>query len=278
MEIGPYRLDVINDGLFRLDGGAMFGVVPKALWSQLIEPDERNRIPMAANCLLVRGPAGTFLVDTGLGDHYSEKQHSIYSFEFGERLLGGLGALGVAPQDVDMVVQTHLHFDHCGTLVRRGAGGGCTPTFPRAEVAVQRAEWEAALEPDARSRPSYFPRDFYAAVEDAGLLRLLDGETELAPGLTARPLGGHTRGHQVVEIAAGRERAVYLGDFIPQSHHVALPYIMSYDLYPLKTLEDKAEFLPRAITGGWTVIFEHDPRVPLATLRQEDGRPTALPV
>ena len=278
MEIGPFRLDVVNDGIFWLDGGTMFGVVPKALWSRLIEPDERNRIPMATNCLLVRGPAGTFLVETGLGDQYSEKQHRIYSFEFGERLLGGLGALGVSPEDVDMVVQTHLHFDHCGTLVRRSAGGRYAPTFPRAEVVVQRAEWEAALEPDSRSRPSYFPFEYYAAVEKAGMLRLLDGETALAPGLTARPLSGHTSGHQVVEITAGREKAVYLGDFIPQSNHVALPYIMSFDLFPLKTLEDKAEFLPLAIRGGWTVVFEHDPHVPFATLHEENGRPVARPL
>jgi glyoxylase-like metal-dependent hydrolase (beta-lactamase superfamily II) len=278
MEFGPFRLDVVSDGLFMLDGGSMFGVVPKPLWSRLIVADDKNRIPMAANCLLVRGNGVTALVDTGLGDHYDEKQHRIYGFDFSRRLVPGLDSLGVDPEDVDLVVQTHLHFDHCGSLLERSASGRYALTFPRAEVAVQRAEWEAALNPDYRSGPSYFPEDFLKAIEESGQLRLLDGKAEAAPGIHARPLSGHTAGHQVVEVRHGRRKAVFLGDFIPTSKHLRLPYIMSFDLFPMTTLRHKQNFLPAARKGRWTLVFEHDHETPLATLKQEADQVVAVPL
>ena len=275
MEFGPYTLDIINDGNFWLDGGSMFGVVPKTLWSRLIESDEHNRIRVATNCLLVRSSSGTVLIETGLGDHYDEKQHKIYSFEFDERLPGGLSRLGVAPEDVDVVIQTHLHFDHCGSLAQRAASGGYTPTFPRAELVVQSSEWQDALNPDFRSKPSFFPKAFYRSIEKAGLLRLVEGKEEVVPGISVMPMGGHTRGHQIVEIRHGDQRVFYLGDFIPMSSQVHAPYIAGYDLFPLTTLEHKLEFVPPVIENGWIVVFEHDTSVPLATLHEENGRPIA---
>jgi len=272
MKLGPHRLDIVSDGRLWLDGGAMCGVVPKPLWSKLIEPDEMNRIPLATNCLLVRGPSGTILIETGVGRDFTEKQHKIFNFDFSARLLQSLSAVGVAPEDVDMVIQTHLHFDHCGNLSQQSSDGHYAPTFPRAEVVVQRGDWQSALNPDARTKPSYYLPEFYLAIEKAGLLRLVEGDTEVAPGVRVTPRGGHTISHQIVEISHGDESVVYLGDFIPTHHHLRTPFIMAYDLYPLTTLNHKLETLPGLARPGVTVVFEHDTEIPLATLRQENGK------
>lgn len=279
MEFGEYKLDVINDGYVWLDGGAMFGVVPRPLWSRLIKPDGSNRIPLATNCLLLRGPGGKILIETGVGEHLSAKQKEIFNFEPTERrLIGGLLDLGISPEDIDMVIQTHLHFDHVGHLTRPEPGGGFRPTFANAEIIVQRAEWEAAFDPDPRSAPSYYPREFWEAVRSTGRLRLLEGSEEVAPGIIATPMGGHTPGHQVVEVRQGGETAVYLGDFIPKSQHLGIPYIMAYDLYPLLTLEHKRAFLPRALEERRLLVFEHDHEMPLARLTEESGKLRAVPL
>lgn len=274
MQLGSYRIDIVNDGIVWLDGGAMFGVVPKPLWSRLIRPDEKNRIPLATNCLLLRGPGGTILIETGVGDHLSEKERKIFNFQPSRRrLLGGLADLGVEPGDVDMVIQTHLHFDHVGNLARPAGGGAFEPNFPNADIVVQRAEWGVASRPDERSAPSYYPKAFWEAVASTGRMRIIEGEQEVAPGVVATPMGGHTPGHQIVEIRQGGRRAFYLGDFIPQIKHVGLPYIMAFDLFPLVTLEHKKVFLPEAIENGWLLFFEHDHEVAAGRLVDRGGRP-----
>lgn len=277
MKFGPFTLDVISDGRIWLDGGAMFGVVPKTLWSKTIESDELNRIPLETNCMLVRSSGGTILIETGLGDNYSEKQHKIYNFEFNKRLLDGLSARGVAPEDVDVVIQTHLHFDHSGTLAQLSGSGRYSATFPNAEVVVQKGEWEAAHYPDFRSRPSYFPPEFYDAVLKNGKLRLVEGEAKVAPGISVKQMGGHTLHHQIVEISDGDEKVVYAGDFIPMTRHVNLAYSMGYDIYPVTTVEHKQAFLPQAEEGNWLVVFEHDPDTPLARIRKDGGKWTTVP-
>ena len=278
-KLGPYRIDVVNDGILWLDGGAMFGVVPRPLWSRLIRPDERNRIPLATNCLLVRGPCGNVLVDSGLGDHGDENKQKIFNFQHPERrLIDQLADLGVSAQDVDVVVQTHLHFDHCGALARPNGDGTYKPNFPNARIVVQEAEWEAALQPDARTRPSYYTDAFWRALEASGNLRLIEGAQEVAPGIFCRPIGGHSMGHQIVEVRHGDRRIVFLGDFIPQFKHLGLPYIMAYDLFPLRTLGDKQRFLPEAVEKGWIVVFEHDHELALATLHSDGGKVVARPL
>ena len=278
MKLGPNTIDIVSDGSFLLDGGAMCGVVPKPLWSRLIEPDENNRIPLASNCMLVRGPSGTIVVETGFGGDFSEKQEKIFAFDYSNRLLDSLSARGVSPEDVDMVIQTHLHFDHCGTLTTRSASGAYAPTFPNAEVLIQRGDWEAALKPDLRTKPSYYEPEFYLSIERAGRLRLLDGDAEVAPDVRVRRRSGHSPGHQIVEVSSDGEKVVYLGDFVPMHYHLQMPYIMAFDLYPMVTLEHKLETLPELARPGVTVIFEHDTRMPAATLREENGRIVADPV
>jgi glyoxylase-like metal-dependent hydrolase (beta-lactamase superfamily II) len=278
MKLGQYEFDIVSDGVLWLDGGAMCGVVPRPLWSRLIAPDEMNRIPLATNCLLARGPAGTILVETGVGRDFNEKQHKIFNFDFSRSLLEGLSSLGVTPEDVDMVIQTHLHFDHCGNLAIRSASGNYAPVFPRAEVVIQRGDWQSALDPDPRTKPSYYPVEFYKSIEKEGLLRLLDGETELAPGLRTLPRSGHTISHQIVEFEHGGEKLAYLGDFVPMHYHLRTPYIMAYDLYPLTTLEHKLDYLPLAARRRTKVVFEHDVTMSFAILREEDGQVVADPL
>jgi glyoxylase-like metal-dependent hydrolase (beta-lactamase superfamily II) len=278
MKLGPNRFDIVSDGVLWLDGGAMCGVVPRPLWSKVVEPDEMNRIPLATNCLLARGPAGTILVESGVGRDFNEKQHKIFNFEFDHSLLEELSALGVAPEDIDMVIQTHLHFDHCGNLASRSAEGRYAPTFPRAEVVIQRGDWQSALNPDVRTKPSYYPNEFYKAIEKEGQLRLVDGEIELAPGLRVLPRSGHTISHQIVEFGHGDEQLIYLGDFIPMHYHLRTPYIMAFDLYPMVTLEHKLQFLPQAAARRTKVVFEHDVTMGFAALREEDGEVVAEPL
>lgn len=273
MKFGGCELHIVRDGTFWLDGGAMFGIVPKPLWSRVIKPDDRNRIKLSTNCLLVRSSSGTFVIETGIGADYSEKQRDIYKFDFSERLLENLSSHGVGPEDIDVVIQTHLHFDHCGSLVMRSNSGAYAPTFPRAELIVQKGEWQAALKPDARSRPSYFPPEFYKAIETAGLLHLVEGRVSVAPDICVRELGGHTAHHQVVEVSAGDSRFVYLGDFMPTSRHAKIPYIMGYDMFPITTVEHKLGFIPEAIRGNWILLFGHDVDTPLGRIVDRNGRP-----
>jgi glyoxylase-like metal-dependent hydrolase (beta-lactamase superfamily II) len=272
MQLGTFRLRTLNAGSFRLDGGAMHGVVPKTLWSTLVPCDEQNRVPYSTACLLVEGDGRRVLIETGNGDKYSPKQRSIYAME--DRTIGtALAEIDVAPETIDLVVLTHLHFDHAGGATRFD-GEALRATFPRARHVVQRRELEDATHVHERNRSSYVADDFVPLLQ-AGRLDLLDGEVEVAPGVRVLPTPGHTPGHQSVLIDGGDDqRALFLGDVVPTSVHVRLPFIMAYDLEPAVTLDSKKALFARAAAEGWLLCFGHDPAVDAVRVRlDEKGRP-----
>lgn len=267
MKIGKIEIAPVDGGLFSLDGGAMFGIIPKVLWSKFTPVDRENRIPLASTPLLVKTAKEIILVDTGLGDKYDERTRKIYDIHMPNPLIDSLARLGVMPEDVDTVICTHMHFDHVGgnTIIKDRQP---VPAFPNARYIVQRGEWEAAAAPNERTRASYLPENILP-LEKHGQLELVEGDTEIAPGVKCVVTGGHTKHHQVVMIESEGEAALYLADLVPTASHVNKPYIMGYDLYPLETLEKKKELLPRAEKGGWTVLFAHDVEVKAAKLKTE---------
>jgi glyoxylase-like metal-dependent hydrolase (beta-lactamase superfamily II) len=258
MTIADYTLHPIETGRFGLDGGAMFGVVPRTLWSRTNPPDEKNRIPMAARALLLVGNGKKILVDVGNGSKYDEKQRMIYGFDNHDAdLLSSLKKYGLGPGDITDVILTHLHFDHAGgsTVVN---GGKATPTFPRARYYVQREHWNAALSPTERDRASFFPHD-YLPLEQTGQLVFVEGEREILPGISVRIMNGHTTALQCPVVSDGKQTLFYCADLMPTTSHIALPWIMAYDLRPLVTLEEKRRILTEALHKKWVVFFEHDP-------------------
>ena len=268
--VGAARVSVLHDGTIALDGGAMFGVVPRVVWEKRDPPDERNRVTLGLNVALIESGGKRVLVDTGMGDRWSEKEVRMYGIDRSTTLLGGLRTRGLGPEDIDVVVNTHLHFDHAGGNTRR-AGEGVVPTFPRARYVVQRGEWEDARHPHERSRASYREDDF-VPVAEAHQLDLIDGETEVAPGVRAVPVGGHTTHHQMVVVHSGGETLVVPTDLLPTASHLPLPFVMGYDLFPVATLEAKRRLLHAAVEGGWRILFYHDARTPVGRVRREgDG-------
>lgn len=276
--VGDIRIHAIEAGIVRLDGGAMFGVVPKPLWERRIPGDERNRIPLAMRCLLIEAPEALVLVDTGAGTKHDEKFRDIYGIENpGEptRLETGIRAAGFRPSDVDLVVLTHLHFDHAGGATVRPpeaeeGGAEAVPSFPGARYVVQREELAFGRRRNERIRASYLPDDF-EPVAQAGLWDFVEGETLLTRGVRLLPTPGHTPHHQSVLIESDGHTACYLADVCPTTAHVPLPWIMGYDLEPLVTLESKRALWKRAHEEDWLLVFEHDPRVAWGRL-DEDAR------
>ncbi len=256
MRIGRYEVEIFSDGIFRLDGGMMFGIVPKVLWQKAKPADEMNRVAMDMNCLLIRDDTHVVLIETGAGPKLSEKQQRNWGIDEPPALLGELAKRGVRPDEVTLVANTHLHFDHAGGNTYRD-GDRVVPTFPRATYVMQRLEWDDALHPNERSRGSYLPDDF-APLEAAGRLDLIDGDAEVLPGLWLRRVKGHTRGTQTVTVTDGREILYFTSDFMPDRHHLPLPWSSAMDLYPLDTLAAKKDLLPRAVEEGWIVGFTHD--------------------
>jgi glyoxylase-like metal-dependent hydrolase (beta-lactamase superfamily II) len=268
--VGAARVSVLHDGTIALDGGAMFGVVPRVVWEKRDPPDERNRVTLGLNVALIESGGKRVLVDTGMGDRWSEREVRMYGIDRSTTLIGGLRARGLAPEDIDVVVNTHLHFDHAGGNTRR-EGDGVVPTFPRARYVVQRGEWEDARHPHERSRASYREDDF-VPVAEADQLDLIDGETEVAPGVRAVPVGGHTTHHQMVVVESGGETLVVPTDLLPTASHLPLPFVMGYDLFPVATLEAKRQLLHAAVERGWRILFYHDARTPVGRVRREgDG-------
>jgi glyoxylase-like metal-dependent hydrolase (beta-lactamase superfamily II) len=266
-QLGDRRVHLLSDGTFALDGGAMFGVVPRVLWERSDPPDEKNRVTLGLNVALVEAGGKRVLVDTGMGERWSAKEAAQYRLDRRSTLLGSLATLGLTAGDIDVVVNTHLHFDHAGgntSLV----DGRLRPTFPRARYVVQKGEWEDALHPHERNRASYRPEDF-VPVAEAGQLDTVEGEAEVAPGVTVRPVGGHTAHHQLVGVRGEGQALVVPTDVLPTTSHLPLPYLMSYDLFPVGTLEAKRALLARAAERGEWILFYHDPRTPLARVKQE---------
>ena len=257
MRIGPYEVDIFSDGTFKLDGGSMFGVVPKVIWERHKPADERNRVEMDMSCLLIRDNDGhVVLVETGAGPKLTDKQREIFGIDRPPALLDELARRGVRPDDVTLVINTHLHFDHAGgnTYLRDGEA---VATFPRASYVMQKLEWEDAMRPNERTRAAYLALDF-APLEAAGKLELVEDSVELLPGLRVDRLQGHTRGTQTVRVSHGRETLFFSSDFMPDRHHLPLPWIPAFDLFPLETLEAKRLIIRRAIDERWTVAFTHD--------------------
>jgi glyoxylase-like metal-dependent hydrolase (beta-lactamase superfamily II) len=261
----------------------MFGVVPKVLWERRIPADERNRIPLALRCLLVETPDALVLIDNGVGNKEDEKFCNMYGIEnsaaraeWPTRLEQALASLGFAPGDVDVMIDTHLHFDHAGGNTVRDAESQLRPTFPRAKYVVQRGEWEWAHVRNERISASYLPPNF-DPIAAAGLFQFVEGGVELLPGVTLRRTPGHTPHHQSVVLRSQGETACFLADVMPTSAHLPLPWIMGYDVEPLVTLESKRALLADARREDWLLIFEHDPVVPWGRLGPEADRPTLLP-
>jgi glyoxylase-like metal-dependent hydrolase (beta-lactamase superfamily II) len=281
-DLGDLRIHALEAGLQRLDGGAMFGVVPKPLWERRIPADERNRIPLAMRCLLVETPDDLVLIETGLGNKEDEKFRSIYGVDNEAQDGSGLPdllheailAAGFAADDVTVVIDTHLHFDHAGGNTFRDEDGQIRLSFPRARYHVQRGEWEWAHLDNERTRASYLP-DNYEPVREAGRWVFLEGDGEVVPGISVVVTPGHCPHHQSVLVRSGDATACYLGDVVPTMAHLPLPWIMGYDVEPLRTLESKRSLLDRAARERWLLVSTHDPVTPWGYL-QEDGRSVAL--
>jgi glyoxylase-like metal-dependent hydrolase (beta-lactamase superfamily II) len=269
MKIGPYTLHQIDAGVLRLDGGAMFGIIPRPLWERRIRPDERGRIPLAMRCLLLEGEGRLVLVDNGLGDKYDEKFADIYAVDQeSSELHRSLRAAGFSADDVTDVILTHLHFDHCGGSTLRSASGGLEPAFRSATFHVQARHWEWARE-SPREQASFLQENL-APLAASGQLRLVEGETELFPGIETFVVDGHTRGQQLVRVFSGDESLLFAADLLPTTAHVPLLWIMAYDVAPLDTISEKKRLLRRAAAERWRIMFEHDTSVATARIEETD--------
>jgi glyoxylase-like metal-dependent hydrolase (beta-lactamase superfamily II) len=268
MKLGDFKLSLLSDGTFRLDGGQVFGVVPKVLWEKKVTADSRNRVLMGLNCLLVRTDIHNVLIETGIGDKFDAKFADIYDVRKPATLPIELGRQGLKLEDIDVVINSHLHFDHCGWNTRCD-GEKLVPTFPRARYYVQRGEWEHALEPTERDRASYV-RDFFLAGQAQA--SFLEGDQEIVPGIRVELTPGHNRNMQCIWIESQGEEACFISDLVPTHWHLPYPWIMSLDLYPLQTLENKKRLLPQIVERNALVIFPHDAEMPCARLVECNGK------
>jgi methylmalonyl-CoA epimerase len=273
--LGDLELISLFDGFFRLDGGAMFGVVPKPLWAKQTVPDEKNRILLAMRPLVVRG-ARTMLIDAGLGDKDDRKFHDIYGVDRSRNLDHTLAEAGLTREDIDIVLATHLHFDHAGGFTTRDANGRVRPAFPRAQYVVRRGEWEDARHTNERNRASYLA-DNFMPLANAGVLQLVDDDQTIMPGVKVRRTGGHTMHHQMAIIESGGQTAAFVADLLPTTAHLPEPWILGYDQYPVDTLASKKAFYKEAIEKNTLVFFEHDPVVTAGHIREEQGKRRVLP-
>jgi glyoxylase-like metal-dependent hydrolase (beta-lactamase superfamily II) len=258
--LGDFELTVLSDGGYWLDGGAMFGVVPKALWERKCKPDSLNRLRLGLNSLLIRMDEHTVLVETGIGNKLHDKAKQIYDND--EKLLDGLAETGVSPDDIDIVINTHLHFDHCGwnTMLK---GGRVVPTFPRAKYYAPEGEWRHGLRQYERDRVSYISDNYNPLVEN-GQMVLVTGDREIVPGISVRVYSGHTATMQAVLVESRGHTACYISDLIPTTAHLDITWVMGYDLYPLETIANRKRFYESAVPGEWLVVFTHDPASPWA--------------
>jgi glyoxylase-like metal-dependent hydrolase (beta-lactamase superfamily II) len=273
--LGDFELTVFSDGDYLVDGGASFGVVPKVLWEKKVQADERNRLRFGLNALLIRTGRHTVLVETGIGDKLEEKWRNIYGNQ--AKLLADLQGGGASPEDIDVVINTHLHFDHCGwNTVRQG--DKLVPTFPKARYYVQGGEVEHGRLRLERDRVGYLPEN-YEPLLSSGHLHLLDGDQEIVPGVSVKVYPGHTRDLQAVLVRSGGQTACFVSDLVPTTWHLDLTWVMAYDLFPLETIESRKRFYQAALREDWLVIFTHDPTTPFARLeKNEKGKMVARPL
>lgn len=278
MNFGDYRVEIVPDCEFRLDGGAMFGVVPRNLWSRACPPDEQNRIRMNMNCLFIEGQGQRILVDTGIGDKWSEKHRTMYGIDRRRSFDESLRAVaGVGSEEITIVVNTHLHFDHAGGNTVLDADGKALAAFPNARYFVSRAEYEHAAAPSERDRASYLP-DNWQPLKEAGQLELKESEYEVLPGLRMETHSGHNRSMQCARLEQGNETLFGFADLVPMRAHVPFAWIMGFDLYPVETLAAKKKLLPQAAREGWTCLFYHDPDEPLGRLSLQGDRYSVDPL
>lgn len=269
MKIGAYEIHSVETGRFALDGGAMFGVVPWVFWSKTNPPDDRNRITLAARCLLLIGNGKVILVDTGNGTKWNDKLKDIYRLDNSQFTLEtSLAQFDVSPKDVTDVILTHLHFDHCGGSTKI-VDGKIEQTFSNATYYVQKSHWDLAMNPTERDRGS-FMKDDYLLLKESGQLKFVDGERELFPGISVVVCNGHTAAQQLPVISDDKQTLLFCCDLVPTSAHVPFPYIMGYDLRPLVTLEEKKRLLPKAEKEQWLLFLEHDPTDEMITLKKTE--------
>ncbi len=305
LTLGSFKLTIFSDGIYRLDGGAFFGVIPKTMWSRKVEADERNYVPAGMNSLLIRTGKQTVLVETGMGNKLPERMVKFYGQP--AQLLKNLAAAGVAPEDIDIVINSHLHFDHCGWNTIRDKSGKIVPTFPRAKYFAPEGEWQYARHPSERDAISYIPDNFDPLIA-SGQMTLLKGGEEIVPGITVKTFPGHTASMMAVivrachseepnrachpeaatnsgrhseEPSSGDEEPVsardehrliacYISDLIPSTAHIDLAWGMGFDLYPLQTIESKKDYYARSISEKWLTVFTHDPKIPWAYIEKDE--------
>jgi len=270
LPFGNLQLTVLYDGPFRLDGGAMFGVVPRQMWEKLAPPDERNRIQLAMRPLLVDAAWGRMIIDCGAGDKMSEKQVDIYALDRRRALNRALTIAGVSEASIDFALATHLHFDHFGGATIRD-NDVLRPRFSRARYLIREAEWEDATHPHERNRASYLQEDF-VPLKDAGVVDFFADDGVIKPGVRVERTGGHTGQHQIVYLESGGRTAVFVADLIPTTAHLQDPWIMGYDLFPMDTLAFKKRFIREAIEREYLIFFEHDPKVAAGYIREKNGK------
>jgi glyoxylase-like metal-dependent hydrolase (beta-lactamase superfamily II) len=266
LTLGDFELRIFSDGTYPLDGGAFFGVVPKIMWSRKAAADEKNYVQAGLNSLLIRTGKQTVLVETGMGNKLSDRMVKFYGQP--AQLLANLAAGGVAPEDIDIVINTHLHFDHCGwNTVRKD--NKIVPTFPRAKYYAPEGEWQYARRPSERDAISYIP-DNYDPLVQSGQMTLLQGGEEIVPGISVKTFPGHTANMQAVIVASGGRTACYISDLIPTTAHIDLTWGMGFDLYPLQTIESKKHYYAKAIPEKWVTVFTHDPKTPWAHVEKDE--------
>ncbi len=272
--LGDFELSIISDGTYYLDGGAFFGVVPKVLWERRVQADEKNRITSGLNSLLIRTGDKNILIETGIGNKLNEKQTKIHGNN--PQLLNNLHNAGLAPEDIDIVINSHLHFDHCGwNTVRNGAE--ILPTFPKAKYFAQAGEYEHGQLQLDRDRVSYLDEN-YGPLIRSGQMTLLRGDSEILPGIRTRIYPGHTANMQAILIESKGQTACYTGDLVPTTFHLDPTWVMAFDLYPLETIENRKRLYSEALPNNWLLIFTHDPKTPMAHIQKnEEGKLTAVP-
>jgi glyoxylase-like metal-dependent hydrolase (beta-lactamase superfamily II) len=256
--LGKFQVTSLCDGFFFLDGGAMFGVIPKVLWEKKAPANEKNRIRLSLRSLLVRTGKALVLIETGLGTKTPKKFSDNYEISLDPGLLPSLQSLGFRAEDIDFVINTHLHFDHCGGNTVEQEGSKIVPAFPKAKYVIQAGEWHDAQHPNARDRGSYLTENFMP-LEKSGQLLLVKGNSEITDGVEVILTPGHTASHQSVKIISQGNVLFYLGDLVPSAAHIGLSYVMSYDLYPLETMKTKKKVYEQALAEDWTLAFVHDP-------------------
>jgi len=267
MKIGKFEIQTVSGGKYKLDGGAMFGVIPKPLWEKTNPADERNRIELETNCLLIDSGDKKILVDTGNGTKFSQKEKDIFGLENRSVLEESLKEKGVGPLDIDIVILSHLHFDHAGGATK-SEGGEEVPAFPRASYIIQKGEWDDAMNNFGVMKYSY-RKENLVPLKESGQVDFIEGDSEIVPGLHTVVTGAHTRHHQIIKIDSKEDKGAYFADLVPTTSHLKLPYLMAYDLLPHEVLLKKKELLTQAAEEKWRIFFDHDPKTPTGKIFKE---------